>query len=894
MASTTAALSRTLKTITLTKINELEKQRKAYATSKNAVLRSAVEASDDQRERVLRLLRGVEDLNPPASTSSIDTPNIRRYLEQSHFDASVPGAMLDGFEARLRSQLDVQSRRLDLAALYSRLLTEWLNPKQIEDQTDLDDDGSLDSSFEVVEQDRIKGLKDIFESVVFSPLEIDEKEIFEYLGGLFPGDAGGKALARLRQLITRRGSFIMNNKAPFDVTSIKWCLKGLLANDLLRDDKKSILQDFLKDEVARSEICDVLNMKYADIANWQWDAGPDGLPVEPRRQLNGKYRIMMDEDILDAIFLHYIGMTWSSGTHNDLVQFVRLAGVWKRDNAISEDVKDRRRYFLDRSGWGVERAGVEKLRHEMFHRDFFMSQIPWSVCEGAGGYEDEDGEGDLDYKGSSKKSPKEVKQQLLRLLATEVKLHKSLNGECAVVQSDFKWFGTALPHGTIFAVLRFAGVSDDWINFFKKFLEAPLNLTPVSDGELSTSARIRLRGTPMAHALEKFIGEFVLFFMDLAVNQEGRTLLYRFHDDLWLVGEPKKCARAWQTMERFSKVMGLELNDHKTGSVFLTKEADFSYEDSQIAANLPSGPVSIGFLYLNPKSGEWFINKKDVDAHVKQLSKQLASSTSILAWVQTWNSCIGRFFSHTFGEPANCLGREHVDSILETYKYMQDAVFPGSNVSSYLKSLIKDRFGITDVPDAFIFLPESLGGLGVRNPFINPLLVRKSVLDPSEIMEEYFETEREEYDASKAWYDSLSPQARKRQLHLIYTDEYGDANTASAPCETDPFMSFEEYISCRESVSPELQCAYQDLMGVPRQQHVATSEDVNQAIRQLEKWQPELVTDGMRCEMLWLLQMHEKELLEMCGGMSIVEKNLLPLGILTILRKKRVAWQMVL
>ncbi|PVH74284.1 hypothetical protein DL98DRAFT_519356 [Cadophora sp. DSE1049] len=894
MASTTAALSRTLKTITLTKINELEKQRKAYANSKNAVLESAAAANDDQRERALRLLQGVEDLNPPASTSNIDIKNIRRFLEQSHFDASIPTTMLDYFEIKLRSQLDVQSRRLDLAALYSRLLTEWLNPKHVEDQKELEHDGSLDGSFEVVEQDCIKGLKDIFESVVFSPLEIDEKEIFEYLGGLFPGDAGGKALTRLRQLITKRGAAIMGNKAPFDETSIKWCLKGLLANDLLRDDKKAILQDFLKDEIARAEICDVLNMKYTDIANWQWDAGPEGLPVEPRRQLNGKYRIMMDEDILDAIFLHYIGMMWSSGSHNDLVQFVRFDGVWKRTNSISEDAKDRRRYFLDRSGWGVERTGVEKLRHDMFHRDFFLSQIPWSVCEGAGGYEDEDGEVDLDYKGSDKKSPKEVKQQLLRLLATEVKLHKSLNGECAVVQSDFKWFGTALPHSTIFAVLKFAGVNDEWIKFFKQFLEAPLNMSPVSDGEPSAKAKIRTRGTPIAHALEKFVGEFVLFFMDLAVNQEGGNLLYRFHDDLWLVGEPKKCARAWKTMERFSKVMGLELNGHKTGSVFLTKEADFSYEDSQVAASLPSGPVSIGFLYLDPKSGEWLINKKDVDAHVKQLSKQLASSNSILSWVQTWNSCIGRFFSHTFGEPANCLGRKHVDSILDTYKYMQDIIFPGSNVSSYLKSLIHERFGITDVPDAFIFLPESFGGLGVRNPFVNPFLVRKSVLDPSEIMEEYFETEKEEYDASKAWYESLSPQAKKRQLHLIYTDEYGDANTSSAPSDTDPFMSFEEYISCRESVSPELQCAYQDLMGVPRQQQVVTSEEVIQAIRQLEKWQPELVTDSMRGEMKWLLQMHEKELLEKCGGMSIVEKNLLPLGILTILRKKRVAWQMVL
>jgi hypothetical protein len=53
----------------------------------------------------------------------------------------------------------------------------------------------------------------------------------------------------------------------------------------------------------------MLNMKYKDLKNWSWDAGDAGMPVEPRRQLNGKYRIMMDEDVLQALLLHYIGVT---------------------------------------------------------------------------------------------------------------------------------------------------------------------------------------------------------------------------------------------------------------------------------------------------------------------------------------------------------------------------------------------------------------------------------------------------------------------------------------------------------------------------------------------------------------------------------------------------------
>jgi len=77
-------------------------------------------------------------------------------------------------------------------------------------------------------------------------------------------------------------------------------------------------------------------------------------------------------------------------------------------------------------------------------------------------------------------------------------------------------------------------------------------------------------------------------------------------------------------------------------------------------------PVSMGLLYLSPNGGEWAINQTAVDTHVRQLSKQLAKTDSILSWIQTWNSCIGLFFSDTFGKPANWFGPNHFDAIIST------------------------------------------------------------------------------------------------------------------------------------------------------------------------------------------------------------------------------------
>ena len=57
---------------------------------------------------------------------------------------------------------------------------------------------------------------------------------------------------------------------PFNNRVLTWCLKRLPANELLSDEKKVTLQKMQKlqkDKVALTEICDVLNMKWADIKN---------------------------------------------------------------------------------------------------------------------------------------------------------------------------------------------------------------------------------------------------------------------------------------------------------------------------------------------------------------------------------------------------------------------------------------------------------------------------------------------------------------------------------------------------------------------------------------------------------------------------------------------------
>ena len=133
--------------------------------------------------------------------------------------------------------------------------------------------------------------------------------------------------------------------------------------------------------------------------------------------------------------------------------------------------------------YGVgEALGIEHRRHKMFQDTFFLCTLSSST----GGIACYDGSTSDD---SDTKSPTETKQKLLHLLATECRLATSLHaGKYAIVCSDFEWFGPSLPHASILTVLEFFGVTPEWLNFFKKWLAAPLRF---ADGSDNSQVRIR-------------------------------------------------------------------------------------------------------------------------------------------------------------------------------------------------------------------------------------------------------------------------------------------------------------------------------------------------------------------------------------------------------------------
>ncbi|CAI7612276.1 unnamed protein product [Penicillium pancosmium] len=873
-------LSRTLQSLTRSKIHELEKQRDAYELRKVEALTGA-DQCPTLRERVEHLLVSTRKLLPVLNRDA-EISNIEHWVDQARFDSSIPTQKLEGFEKYLRNKLEPHSRKLQLADLYSRLLTEWMNPPSAEKKSPETASGEADD-FLVVEErqkQRLQQLCDQFEDMVFKSLETDPSEIEAFLDALFPGEEQKQLLKNFRDQVSRATVSIWEQEDPFTVDSLSACIRGIQCEEIVTDEKQETLKHFVNNKVALSEIADVLNMRYADLDNWDWHTGEEGVPVLPRQQLNGKYRIWMDDDILETIFVEHICIKLCNDLKSALTYLISDERMFNfvQGHKMTKNDKIRRRYYAKYEASG----STAQKRREDYFKNFFLAAMPEeedTLGNRFGGYDD-------DPETHESSAPKSVKQKLLRKIVTETLLERHLNGEAAVIQTDLQC--------TVYAFLAYAGFSDRWINFFRKYLETPLNMDQSFEGHEKLGPRKRRRGIPIAHASEKLIGELILFFMDLAVNKGTGMLLYRLHDDIWLSGKPDKCVKAWDIMQNFAKITGLEFNRHKSGSAYLGE----SWMRREAIPRLPEGPVRIGFLMLDISSGEWVIDHSQVDAHVRQLKTQLDQCNSIISWIRTWNSCIGRFFKNTFGEPAYCFGRPHIDAILSTYEKMHKTIFETAEdptqctVTGFLRQKIESRFGTPDVPDAFFYLPEKLGGLGLRNPFISISLIRKKLSKtPIELVDDYLSEELSHYERAKRNFERTTRKDRRALLEQLQPDHAFENLNIISTEEMDQFMTVNEWNNLREEESYYYSLLYEELMNVPTCAGPRTTPVVNDAISDARE---DFDLGGLGIETKWILGLYAEELMRYFGGLNLVDKQYLPMGVLDMIKDKKVRWQMVL
>jgi hypothetical protein len=852
-------LSQVLHSITSTKLEEVSKQQSAFEASK-ANLLAGLEKESDQVERIRTLLDAKE------GTSSPSTSNIRRFLQQARHDPSVSARIKNQWETDLRHGLDVRSVRYEYASLFGKLVTEWLATSGADGENGSEDE----ESFEKVGREEMHKQRATWEAYVFNALQTDKEAINTYLNGLFTSSkATEKAVATIRES-TKAFESRSATSVAFDDDSLKWTIDGLLASDLLSDAKRSALEDFRNNKLVLKELADILNMRLSALESWSWDSKGQGTPVEQRRQINGRYRFYHDEDLLQTIFLRYIGVVWSVHFKEIFTNFAKSEGVWKSAAAFPSKVEIKRR---EDCGLGQPRFenSVEGQRKKFWEEDVFLEQLQSEEDEGNRAYDDDDS--DHPSSGPTRKTPQDTVQSVLRMLITDILIKTHLDESVTVVRSDFKWFGPSLPHSTIFAVLRFFGVSDRWIKFFRAALEAPMKF--IADGP-DAPVQIRKRGTPISGPLSDMMGESVLFCLDFAFNQRTQgARLWRLHDDIWFWGSQQTCEVGWSCMTEFTALTGLEFNTEKTGSAHVAVAGQSSTPPS---LGLPTGDVRWGFLKLDAATGRFLIDQAMVDTHISELRRQLAACKSVFDWIQAWNIYACRFFSTNFGRPAICFGLEHVDEILSTFERIQRTLFNDNEggVSSILKDMIKKRFGVDDVPEGYLYFPTSVGGLDVKSPFIVPYLVRANLeISPATRLCEFFEREAADYERAKSSYESSLETSRKRVS--------GNPSRWGSDIKTAPFLNFDEFVKDRESVSTDLGRVFAALLEEPGEAGLG-GEAVVKGWVERRKW------EKMRPYERWIMLLYAQDVVAKFGAVEVVDQGMLPTGILSLLKRSRFQW----
>ncbi|KAF1364847.1 hypothetical protein EJ07DRAFT_161823 [Lizonia empirigonia] len=845
-----SVFSGTLQTITSTKLEELSKQRTTFNKQYDALL-SSVKSEKDPLQRLIIVIDGTKlclgvkttaskdgDTRPGRVISGgtrngrleTDLKNVDRFLDQARFDPSMSTDILQDWENKLLRYVSVQATEFQYADLYGKLVTEWLSSEK---PATADGDVEMGESFEELPSAKRLEARKEWEKLVFEPATIELPALKAYLERLFITDNKivASSLNNLRNKI-ENFEVSLASSSQFNAHTLRWVIKSLQTSDLLSDEKRKVLGDFLNNEVILAEVADVLNMRLDALECWTWGehAAFVALRSDSQTWQSNRADIPKHDKMRRGFFLGEQGQKTRGNLEDKRSQTQRKRYFTNQlldhqeqqtQHNEGEEEADFADFVEERSLKRSKQTARKSAPAMQAPARFMRGQPSTEGCED----EDEDiGDRESDDEGEGQdKNPMDTKQGLLHILATEIILNTRLNGELACFRTVFESWNPLMPHDTVLAVLEFFGASSKWNNFFKTFLQAPLKFV---DDDTSVEPRLRRRGTPGSHALSDVFGEVVLFCLDFAVNQKTEGgLLHRMYDDVWFWNRDyEKCASAWESVLEFAKVTAVQIDGVKSGSIHIGLDGEMDIDD-----RLPQGDIRWGFLYVNPSNGRFDIDRKMVDAHISELRKQLQEKPkSIIDWIQVWNSYATTFFGANFGKAANCFGRGHIDAVLATHRHIQVSVFDGGNVVGHLKQMIKDRFNVSNLPDGFLYFPVELGGLELKSPFVGLLQIRNSVkANPYDIVDNYEEQEKDDYDMLKRLFEKGNVSHTRRRTE----------NPDFRPDDADVFFSMEEF-SCYREVSASLGKAnlrnvYLQLLKRLVEEPINETSQVNQAMQEL-------------------------------------------------------------
>ena len=226
----------------------------------------------------------------------LNLTNLEFWLQQAKKDPSFSREIAQGWVDTLEEHIRHNLTRFDAAKLFGVLFNEWLasgDSVALAQQAGADDNDLPDiptdgasSDFVEVGRKELYEQKEKFQSIIFNDHPVDVVKLKAYLEGLFKSEEGTKALVKLRKEIKKFSKHLQ--RAEITTYDVKNAIKGLLMDGLMNEGKRTTLKAFQENPTVLKEVASVLNMRMASLDSWSWPK--EGIVVEFRRHLNGKYR----------------------------------------------------------------------------------------------------------------------------------------------------------------------------------------------------------------------------------------------------------------------------------------------------------------------------------------------------------------------------------------------------------------------------------------------------------------------------------------------------------------------------------------------------------------------------------------------------------------------------
>jgi hypothetical protein len=925
----TLAINRVLKQAVDHRIEGLKHAKKSFKRRYHLDTNHSTEPNVSVR--ISKLLEDVERFDPAIEDGFEEwTPETtKRFIEQAQDDRSISETRLLDLEKRLQGRLNKHLNRIEVSYLHVDLMREALDADvSIEKAAIKLETSSLDDDFEMVEEG-LEELLEQFKKKLLTPTDVDPDAIQAYLSSMFTGEEAIH-LQGIRNNMQAYGNELANGNMEIDQEGLHWAITDLMDNSLICPRKKETLGAYLQSPIALQGLATTLKMK--KFHSWNYKNAETGLPITVRQDSDGQYRVVVEEDIVDMLFLHCTAMGWALNLKECLTNAAHNTFV---STPLSQAELDKRSYFLSSS---MPNNGLQMMHHpsnpyglpgppplaqpymsypmppcppQPPTRNAFVrrkskkprhmrtSHMPTEHMpppppgspnelnsERKRKYlEDFFMRRSAKYDGFSPKVPplEKMQAELLKTLVAEFRLRKAFDGEAHVSASNFESLETSIPHETIIAVLNFLGVPEACLDFFTRFLETKLHVGP-------DKAVKRTRGVSVGHAMEMLFSEAVLFFLDLAVYRKTGSFLYRLYDHCYFVGTYDQVKAANEETNRFSELMGLEAHD-----------------------TCANGKLSIGCLTLDVQVSSpegtmsaFKIDDDKVTAYAHRTKTELGACKTVIDWVTKWNKTAGRYAAHLFGPLANAFGKPHLEAVKAAYKRINSIIFDGSDLTTHVTTLLSPhtKYHFNNYPlalDPFIYLPQACGGLGVKNPFTAFSLAHEIHEDPFTEIQKYLAEEDRYYTISAQRYALSTPEQRQQKL----AETFGENATAIAatlglnpsnPTTPIPFITKEDLFKDRERATypmvfypdptPSLISLYSDLLKEPSD-HVQQSNRIERDLHSHSRKRHMTIGNSwhsMTAEEQWVLNMYSDECYEQYGTLEIWWPEGVPVEIYEALR----------